>query len=442
MGEIQRSTIVTLVSDQDGRPERSRVYATDQRASAIELGFADRSLELQEENEKLGELVFELQSCFDAMDNCLIILDDNLRIESANRATTELLGYTHSELIGRELFGFFAPSERLANSSQAFADICCLKNRELLLQTRDGQSIPAIFSASLLPPTKMNRTRIVCVAYNLSEKKALEHQLLEAQKLESVGQLAAGIAHEINTPIQFVGDNTRFLQETFSEVLTLLDASLSNSGSPDSQTVANLDFDYLKKEVPLAIQQTLEGIERVSKIVRALKEFAHPTTGKKHTVDVNKLVQSTAIISTNEWKYVADMELRLDPNLPKVDCLPAELNRVFLNIIVNAAHAIQEKNVQNPAAKGKITITTSHNPRFVEIAIADTGGGIAKDIQQRIFDPFFTTKEVGRGSGQGLSLARSTIVDKHNGQILFHSVFGEGTTFFVRIPKESRGGAE
>jgi PAS domain S-box-containing protein len=281
---------------------------------------------------------------------------------------------------------------------------------------------------------------------DITERRVLRDQLLQAQKLESVGQLAAGIAHEINTPTQYIGDNVRFLKTTFgnlTNVLNIYDAlwkdTLSDTVTPAlrqeiSLALRKIDVKFLVAEIPKAIDDTLEGIKRVSTLVSAIKEFSHPGTKEKVPLDLNHAIQSTITVAQNEWKYVAEVETRFESTLPAISCLPGEFNQVILNLIVNAAHAIGDRAKDGNEKKGKITVETGRCPTGVEIRIGDTGTGIPLDVREKIFDPFFTTKEIGKGTGQGLAIARSIIVDKHEGSIHFESVLGEGTTFIIRLP--------
>ena len=285
----------------------------------------------------------------------------------------------------------------------------------------------------------------VLLAADVTQRKNLESQLSQAQKLEAIGQLAAGIAHEINTPTQYVGDNTRFLQDAFADLAVVLSGyqrllvAAGNGPIPPAllaqakEAAEKADLDYLLTEIPTAIAQSLEGVTRVSKIVRAMKEFSHPGTKEKTATNLNEAIESTITVSRNEWKYVADMETDLDPNLPLVPCLPAELNQVILNMITNAAYAIGMV-VGDHGGKGTIEISTRQDGDWVEIRITDTGCGIPPEAQERIFDPFFTTKEVGKGTGQGLSISHTVVVEKHGGTIHFDTVLGKGTTFVVRLP--------
>jgi PAS domain S-box-containing protein len=277
-------------------------------------------------------------------------------------------------------------------------------------------------------------------------RQMMEVQLRQAQKLEAIGQLAAGIAHEINTPTQYVGDNTRFLKDAFEDIIRLLGshrdllaAAKQNALTPEmlenaGEKLAASDLDYLSTQIPQAIQETLEGVERVTKIVRAMKEFSHPGGREKTPADLNKAIESTATVARNEWKYVSDLKLDLDAQLPLVPCFLGEFNQTILNLIINAAHAIGDVVKQQPGAKGTITIQTRRDDGFVAVRVSDTGTGISEATRPHIFEPFFTTKDVGRGTGQGLTMVYSTIVKKHGGTVNFETEVGKGTTFIIRLP--------
>ena len=290
------------------------------------------------------------------------------------------------------------------------------------------------------------------VAADITEQKILQHQLGEAQKLESIGQLAAGIAHEINTPTQYVGDNTRFLQDSVQDLIKIVDRYaelLAPDRGPrnwDERTaeikaaLEELDIDFLREEIPKAIAQSLEGVERVARIVRSMKEFSHPGGDEKQMADLNKAIESTLTVSRNEWKYVAEMVTDFDSLLPLVPCLLGDFNQVILNMIVNAAHAITDVVGKDSGDKGTITISTRRDGDWVEIRVSDTGTGIPETLQSKVFDPFFTTKDVGKGTGQGLAIARTTVVKKHGGELSVESEAGHGTTFVIRLPLEAKPG--
>jgi two-component system NtrC family sensor kinase len=276
--------------------------------------------------------------------------------------------------------------------------------------------------------------------------KRLELELRQAEKLRAVGQLAAGVAHEINTPIQYVGDCLHFMKTAYAG-LARLGRQLTDlvaSAPADSATVAALaatareiDLDYLLEELPKALEQTSHGVERVASIVSAMKDFGREDSRERTLVDVNHCLKNTLLVAQNELKYVADVELHLG-ELPTVPCYPGELSQVLLNLLVNAAHAIGAR-YGDSGERGRIRATTSEEGGRIVLEIADNGAGILPEHQHRVFEPFFTTKPVGKGTGQGLALARSIVVEKHGGSLTFESVPGQGTTFRVSLPMaESR----
>lgn len=274
------------------------------------------------------------------------------------------------------------------------------------------------------------------------EKEKMQTQLLQTQKLESVGQLAAGIAHEINTPAQFVGTNMDFMAEAFQDVEVFVKQVINlQQNAPGEISAAintaleDADWDYLSGELPKAIEQSRDGIERVSSIVLAMKKFSHPGSREKVAQDLNSIIETTVTIAGNEWKYVADMDLDLDSNLPQVPLLADEMGQVILNILVNAAHAIGEKLGENPEGeKGTISISTRKSGNSVKLSIQDTGTGMPEKVRLRVFDPFYTTKTVGKGIGQGLAISHDVIVKRHQGTIVVESTPGKGTVFTVQLP--------
>ncbi|MDD2467384.1 MAG: response regulator [Desulfobulbus sp.] len=313
------------------------------------------------------------------------------------------------------------------------------------LQTVDGERVFQAFSSPVYDGED-NLNAVVQILEDVTEKLNVERELRQAQKLEAIGQLAAGIAHEINTPMQYIGDNINFLNDTFSELIAFFKQTshllqLIKNLQPDGEVIAELeqsirqaDLTYLLEEIPQTIRQSLDGVERVGAIVRAMREFSHPGSEEKVPVDINRALDNILIVSRNAWKYVADIETDFAADLPLLHCLPGEINQVFLNIIINAAHAIGDVTDGGNAGKGCIRVSTSVHEQWLEVRIADNGGGIDKTVQDRIFDPFFTTKEIGKGTGQGLAIARNVVVDKHQGTISFATEAGKGTTFIVRLP--------
>ena len=291
-----------------------------------------------------------------------------------------------------------------------------------------------------------SETAVLLQGANITQRKVLENQLSQAQKLEAIGSLAAGIAHEINTPTQYVGDNTRFLETAFGDLSSVLGnfkelLAATKAGTVSADQIAALeikmeetDLDYLMEDIPGAIRQSLEGIDRITTIVQSIKEFSHPDQEEKTYVDINKSLESTITVARNEWKYVAEIKTDFNTRLPMVLCHPGELNQVFLNMIINAAHAIEEVTRKTGTGKGTIFISTGMDEAGIIVSIKDTGNGMSQDIQQKIFDPFFTTKEVGKGTGQGLAISHTVVVEKHGGAIQVHSAPGEGTEFLIFLP--------
>lgn len=286
----------------------------------------------------------------------------------------------------------------------------------------------------------------------MEDNKKMEIGLRHAQKLEAVGALAAGIAHEINTPIQFVSDNTRFLRDAFQGMAAVIaryekvcEETAQGGTSKESVDEAatereRVDWEYLREEIPKAIAQAEEGLARVATIVRAMKDFSHVNHKGMSAADLNQALQSTLTVARNELKYVANIECEYGEISPVV-CNLGDLNQVFLNLLVNAAHAIGDV-VKQTGEKGRITVRTRQEGTWVELSISDTGTGIPEEIREKIFDPFFTTKEVGRGTGQGLAIARSIVVTKHGGMLTFDTQVGRGTTFYVRLPVHGKVAAQ
>lgn len=319
---------------------------------------------------------------------------------------------------------------------------------------RDGEEIPVAVKCSAIFDERGAPQGLMFLIFDLTERKdaeierkRLELELYEAHKLESVGQLASGIAHEINTPVQFVGDNIRFMQDSIQSLFDLLQAqnellkvAKAAGLNPDvtdavDRALEIADVEYLQEELPLAISQSLEGVGRVATIVRAMKEFAHPGVEGKVLANLNEAIQTTITVARNRWKYVATLATEFEETLPLVPCLVGEFNQVILNLIVNASDAIGEK-MGGSSELGEIKISTHMINNRAEVRVQDTGGGIPEKIQSRIFDPFFTTKEVGQGSGQGLAIARGVVVNKHQGEFSFETEEGIGTTFIIQLPLE------
>lgn len=309
----------------------------------------------------------------------------------------------------------------------------------------DGSYFPVEIHFSKILLTTKNHTIFNCVVRDITQRMQLEEQLRQSQKLESIGQLSAGIAHEINTPAQYVSDNTMFLNTAFDSCLkiihkthALLDKEPSEISAEELAEIRSLfdenDMEFIIEEIPLAITQSIDGLERVKKIVGAMKSFSHSSQGEMSIVDITEAINSTITVSRSEWRYIAELTTNYSENLPKIKCLRDEFNQVILNIIVNAAHAIEAKNSEKNGELGSIKIDVSQTGQYIEVLISDNGTGMTDKVKSRIFDPFFTTKGVGKGTGQGLSMAYLVIVEKHNGKIEVESEADVGTQFKITLP--------
>ncbi len=271
------------------------------------------------------------------------------------------------------------------------------------------------------------------------EQEAFQARLQHARKMEAIGQLAAGIAHEINTPTQYVSNNLSFLVKAFIQLTKAIEAVKSVDEQQLSQ-IQKLELpdinrlDFVVREIPRALDQSMEGLKRVTTIVNAMKSFAHPSDEAKQQVDLGEAIEVAVTLATAEWKHKANLELDIDPDLPLVPCVRDEINQAILNLIVNAAHAIESTLEPDVRDMGNIRITARHNREHAVIKISDDGCGIPEEVQSRIFDPFFTTKPLGKGTGQGLSLVHAIIVDKHAGELIVDSKPDEGTIFTIRLP--------
>jgi PAS domain S-box-containing protein len=392
-----------------------------------------------------------LHAIFVTAPDGIVTFDDVGAIESLNPAAERLFLVSAEVICGQPVSTLLSlPSRQEPRPSvrELFPGLTPQTSTSCELESvrSDGSHFPAHWTVgSFCSGDQQFHTAIV---RDQSEHRQLQCELAQAQKLESVGQLAAGIAHEINTPTQYVADNTRFILNAFQELGELIRSlqKLTAQGEDESahdeiklrvrlrELLAKADVDYFLEEVPTTIEQTLGGIERIGSIVRAMKEFSHPGTGEKLLANVHEMLETTLTVSRNEWKYCAEVALDFGTDLPPVPCFPSELNQAFLNIIVNAAQAISESRGQNPLAKGRIAIRTRRAGDWAEIEIEDDGAGIPLEIVGRIFDPFFTTKPLGKGTGQGLAIARSVVVDKHGGTIEVRSKLGIGTLFRIRLP--------
>ena len=396
----------------------------------------------------LSEAYNEIHLIISSISSIMIGVDNKGMVTLWNDVASKLLSLSSDDVVGLDFFALPINWNRDKIAQEAAECVKSNKNIRmadiLLRHQTDGIRILGITLTPLFLKDK-EHPGFLLIGADITERRLLEDQVGRSNKLEAIGQLAAGVAHEINTPTQLVGSNLRFLGKQLDTILGWLDklhqqkdAAKTESkipslimGSEKDVTLAQLE--YFKQEAPKAIEQSLEGIDRISHIVTAMRFFTHPGSENKEIADLNQIIQNAISLSRNEWKIIAEIKTDLDPNLPGVECLPIELSQVVLNIIINAIHAIQDSGEE----KGQIVIVSRQAGELIEVSITDNGTGIPKEIQSKIFDPFFTTKDIGRGTGQGLAIAYTVIVKKHGGTLEFESETGKGTTFIIRLPRRA-----
>ena len=367
------------------------------------------------------------------------------RIIYVSPSVQKLLGRSPEELLGCHPWQLLHPDDATpVGDGQDWRDITRERgDGTFRLRHRDGRWVWFEARSSVLTNPQGETTEIQMCSRDITERKVRDAEIHQDSKLESLGRLSAGLAHEINSPIQFVGDNARFLAEAYQDLIriVLFYRGLLDSTDPIGweerrarMRVAEegIEFDYLQTEIPSAVEQTLHGIDRVSTIVRAMKMFSHPGHQEQVPADLNEALEATVTVTRHQVNSVAELRLQL-AELPPVRCNIADLNQVFLNLIVNAADAIAETG-----APGAIDVGTALDGDQAVITISDTGAGIPDDVRAKIFDPFFTTKEVGKGSGQGLPLVRAVVQEGHGGSLTVESTVGVGTTFTVRLPIDGK----
>ncbi len=384
-----------------------------------------------------------------SINSILISVDEDNIVKHWNHIAAEIFGIAEDDALGQNFS--ILPIEWNWEKIGQMVDRCILADEVVLLNDFsyiDPEDRELFLNISINPyiGSSIDKRGFLIIANDVTEQKFIESQLMHSQKLESIGQLAAGIAHEINTPVQFVTDNTEFLKESIETISGILEKcedalkecaekhNCNDSLEKLQELKDEADADFLLDEIPYALNQNLEGLQKIATIVKAMKEFSYPPQTQMVPIDLSEAIKNTSIVARNEWKYISELKMEFDEDLPPVYCHPGELNQVFLNLIINAVHAIQEKLGETSQEMGLITITTRKDGDMAEIKVTDTGSGIPEKAQNRIFDPFFTTKDVGKGTGQGLFICHSVIVDKHKGSITFDTQQGKGTTFTIKIP--------
>jgi PAS domain S-box-containing protein len=439
---IAFESVFLMISIRNGRGE-TRALARQQveletASSGVETQVDERTAELASSREQYRSLLETTQAIPWELDL------NSMRFTYVGPQASQIVGYSVSEWTAKD----FLASHVHADDHGALARLTKIEKGkaetevEFRLLAASGQWV-WVRNIVGIAEDKKGRQVLRGIMLDVNERKKLESELAQAQKLESIGRLASGIAHEINTPVQFVSDSVHFVREGARDIATLIEKYqmlhrvYGKTADPElaadiTQMEESVDLPYLLERMPKALDRALEGLRHVAVIVRSMKEFAHPNQKAKTAVDLNQAIISTLAIARNECKYVAQVDTDFG-ELPDIPCYSGEVNQAVLNILVNASHAIADR-VRGTDEMGRIGVRTWRQNDYAVIAISDTGGGIPKTIRSKIFDPFFTTKDVGRGTGQGLAIARSIVVDKHGGTLDYETELGRGTTFFIRLP--------
>lgn len=389
-----------------------------------------------------------LTAVIDQVAESIMITNTSGVIIYVNPAFEQINGYSAKEAIGNTP-GFLESGE---HDDSFYSEIWASINRgsiwkgRIVNKSKEGKRCTQETTIAPVRDESGKIVNFVSVARDISQQLIIEAQLRQAQKLESIGELAAGIAHEINTPTQYVTTNVKFLEDNFPEILENLDKlnTIRNMGAENCSwekvepVVADMmdeeNLIFLNEDIPDAIKESTEGLRRIAEIVKSVKQLAHPGEMQKSYHDLNGIIYDAVTVSTNEWKYVAEVEMELDDKLPPLYCLKGEMGQVILNLIVNSAHAIEQSSCKDSSIKGKILVKSYIEGDAIIIKIKDTGCGMPEHVKQKAFDPFFTTKKIGKGTGQGLAIAYNVIVNIHNGSIVLDSEEGVGTTVTMTLP--------
>ncbi|BAE51758.1 PAS domain-containing sensor histidine kinase [Paramagnetospirillum magneticum] len=461
IGDGQSSGTVLVYRDATLRLQSER--SKEEQKHELEFLVAERTGELQRQINirALTETALRasrerLKGITDSLFEGVLVVDRSGYISFANPSAKQLLDYHEDDrdIEGHPLeslmkVGTPAGAVTFAGSpfQRSITEDLAIHDDDAVFISASGKSVAVAYACS--PHGEDADKRSVIISFrNIEALKRAQREALQASRLASVGQLAAGIAHEINTPIQYVGDNLRFISDSLIKLMSALTAArelgsevgqipaLAEAAAKFEAAFRTTKIPFLVAEIPAALSESLDGVAQIARIVLSMKEFSHPGTSSKIMTDINRALDSTLTVSRNVWKHSAEVERNFDPTLPPVLCHAGELNQVFLNLIVNAAHAIESSGKPLP---GRITISTGRDGGHVVITVADSGTGVPEAIRERIFDPFFTTKEVGKGTGQGLAICRDVVMTKHGGSLDLGDNAGDGAVFVVRLPIDGAG---
>ncbi|MCH2208946.1 MAG: ATP-binding protein [Lentisphaerales bacterium] len=398
--------------------------------SIIDLNETNQSLKMANEESNLAKARFK--NIMDTVGDCIVCTDHQGIILEMNPSFVRLTGINKDDKEQLNIQNFIPDFKINPLEEEYNSKFICFQD-SILFDSQKNETPVEISTNSFL--SSENEKLFTVIIRDMTDRAQLMEQLLQAQKLESIGLLAAGISHEINTPAQYIMDYNSFLKDGFETVEKFL-KKVHEINHPQLNKIAeDINLEFYEAEIPNAINGSLFGLEQISKIIKSVKGFTHPESTDKTFYNINDIIQDAVNVSRNEWKYHCELNLALDEQLPNIKCFPTRLNQVFLNLIINSAQAIQEKKkTLDLTEKGSINISSIQIGGNIVISLSDTGCGMCKETQMKAFDPFFTTKEVGVGTGQGLALAYDFIVTKHEGKIDLKSIEGEGSEFTITLP--------
>lgn len=425
-----------------------RLERAENKVRRLEELVENRSRALYEALDESRKNASFLQEVAAAMPVSVIVYNHEGRVTMVNKAAQSLLGYREADMVSQLVSRFFSGGTLPATLGRTTLSSSPSASEPVELQThcvsRTGEQIPVLISARHIADESGSSANsiTVCTLQDLREDEQKEANVRQAQKLETLGRLTAGVAHEINTPAQYVSDSIYFLRDTFDDLNELIShyESAANASSDDAldalgraaDFAEEIDLEYVRENTPRALERAADGLERIGGMCQSIKEFSHPDGKGKAPDDLNRRIKSAAGIARNEYKYVADLALELG-DIPLINCHGDEISQTVLNLIINAAHAIGER-VAGRNERGSIVIHTAVVDDNLVIEVRDDGNGIPEHLKEKIFGAFFTTKPIGKGTGQGLALARSTVVERHNGSLDVDSEVGKGTTFRITLP--------
>lgn len=410
-----------------------------QRITRLQAELGDERAALEKKHLELTKALYEKSSLIESIPLFLITCDTGNRITSWSKAAESVFSLAADSVILRS-FDELPINWNVAPILTAIGEVAKNSMPRPILEHKYQHASGDIHFLDITVSSICDETGhyfgALIIGNDVTERINLINELERARKLESIGQLASGISHEINTPMQFIGDNVRWVYDNYRRILKTFDVLPNDQSAARHEVPALTDaeLESIAPEIPRAFEQTIEGINRVAAIIKAMKDFSYLSAKEPVQADLNRLVRSTATLCQNEWKAIADFEMVLEEFEPNVTCFPGELSQALMNLMVNAAHAVESKIKAGMYERGKIFVSTQKGQGCYEIKVSDDGIGIEKDIQSKIFDPFFTTKEIGKGTGQGLSVCHSVISKLHRGKIELQSEAGRGAAFTLIIP--------